>query len=79
MRTNIVLDPELIREARKYSAASSKRALVEQALRTFVEVKSAERQASTWRDRVQALDRKLARITLREPPSRILRTDRERA
>lgn len=37
MRTNIVLDEELIQEAFKYTQAKTKRELVELALREFVE------------------------------------------
>jgi len=78
MRTNIVLDPDLIREAQKYSTAATKRALVEEALRTFVAVRAEERRAATWKDRVGVLDRKLAGIVLRESPISMLRADRER-
>ena len=37
MRTNIVLDDELVQEAFKYTAAKTKRELVHQALLEFVE------------------------------------------
>ncbi|MGH7165858.1 MAG: type II toxin-antitoxin system VapB family antitoxin [Nitrospiraceae bacterium] len=37
MRTNIVLDDELMSEAFKYTQVRTKRELVEQALREFVE------------------------------------------
>ena len=37
MRTNIVLDNKLVKEAFKYSAAKTKKALVETALKEFVE------------------------------------------
>ena len=37
MRTNIVLDDELVQEAFKYTAAKTKRELVQQALLEFVE------------------------------------------
>lgn len=37
MRTNIVLDDELVEEAFKYSDAKTKKELVERALREFVE------------------------------------------
>ncbi len=37
MRTNIVLDDKLVREAFKYTKAQTKRELVNQALREFVE------------------------------------------
>lgn len=37
MRTNIVLDDRLVREALKYTKVKTKRQLVDQALREFVE------------------------------------------
>ncbi|MCH7912976.1 MAG: type II toxin-antitoxin system VapB family antitoxin [Deltaproteobacteria bacterium] len=37
MRTNIVLDDKLVREALKYTKVKTKRHLVDQALREFVE------------------------------------------
>jgi Arc/MetJ family transcription regulator len=79
MRTNIVIDPDLLGEARKYSSATTKRGIVEDALRAFIETRAAERRAATWRERVLALDRKLARVTLRQSPHEILRADRDRA
>ena len=78
MRTNIVLDDDLISEAQRYSRARSKRALVEEALRTFVEVKAAERRMRTYRDRARELSARLQQIHLRERPSEVLRADRSR-
>jgi len=37
MRTNIVLDDELVKEAFKYSQARTKKELIHEALREFVE------------------------------------------
>ncbi|MBI5234613.1 MAG: type II toxin-antitoxin system VapB family antitoxin [Deltaproteobacteria bacterium] len=37
MRTNIVLDDELVKEALKYSGASTKKGLVHEALKEFIE------------------------------------------
>ncbi len=39
MRTNVVLDDALLREARKYSKATTKRALIDEALKEFVETR----------------------------------------
>jgi Arc/MetJ family transcription regulator len=39
MRTNIVLDDELVENARKYSGERTKKGLVEEALQFFVQVK----------------------------------------
>jgi Arc/MetJ family transcription regulator len=77
MRTNIVLDDELVREARRYSKARTKRALVDEALRTLVRVRAEEQRRATYRDRLRALQHKLAGLDLRESPAEILRRDRE--
>ncbi|HZX35496.1 MAG TPA: type II toxin-antitoxin system VapB family antitoxin [Thermodesulfobacteriota bacterium] len=37
MRTNIVLDDELVKEAIKYSEATTKKGLINEALKEFVE------------------------------------------
>ncbi len=42
MRTNIVIDEELMRKARKLTALKTKRAVVEDALRLLVQVKEQE-------------------------------------
>jgi len=74
-----VLNDELVREAMRYSRARSKRALVEEALTTFVEVKSEEARRASYRDRLCRLDARLGGLRLRERPSAVLRSDRERA
>ena len=79
MRTNLVLNEDLLREAMKYSRATTKRALVEEALRTYVEVKAAAERRRTYADRVRDLDRKLQDLRLRESPTEILRADRNRS
>ncbi|HMB53945.1 MAG TPA: type II toxin-antitoxin system VapB family antitoxin [Thermoanaerobaculia bacterium] len=78
MRTNLVLNDELMREAMRYSKARSKRALVEEALQTYVEVKSAERRRRSYRDRLRDLDTRLRDVQLRDSPSDLLRADRDR-
>jgi Arc/MetJ family transcription regulator len=77
MRTNIVLDDELIREARRYSKAKTKRALVEDALRILVRVRSEEQRRASYRDRLHALEGKLRDLTLQDSPAELLRHDRE--
>jgi Arc/MetJ family transcription regulator len=77
MRTNIILDDELVREARRYSNAKTKRALVEEALRTLIHVRSEEQRRATYRERLIALERKLAGLALRDSPADLLREDRE--
>lgn len=79
MRTNIVLNDELLREAARYAKGRTKRALVEEALLTFVAVKSAEQRRAAYRGRLKGLEARLGALRLRESPSRLLRRDRERA
>ena len=78
MRTNLVLDDDLMQEAQRYSRARSKRALVEEALQTFVEVKAAERRRESYRERMRKLDVRLQGLRLRESPSEVLRGYRDR-
>jgi Arc/MetJ family transcription regulator len=42
LRTNIVLDDELVREAQKLSALPTKKAVVDEALRTLIRLKKQE-------------------------------------
>ena len=42
MRTNIVLDEDLIREAQKLTALPTKKAVVDEALRTLIRLKKQE-------------------------------------
>lgn len=52
MRMNIELDDDLVKEAMRYSKASSKRALIEEALRTFIDVRAREERRSSYEDRL---------------------------
>jgi Arc/MetJ family transcription regulator len=78
MRTNIVLDEDLVREAMRYSRGRTRRALVEEALQTFVAVKAEERRRATYAERVRGLQVRLGELRLRRRPSDVLREDRER-
>jgi len=78
MRTNIVLNDDLVREAMRYSKVKTKRALIEEALLTLVRVRAEERKRETYLERLAALDRRLAGIRLRESPLELLRQDRVR-
>jgi Arc/MetJ family transcription regulator len=42
MRTNIILDDELISEAQKLTSLSTKKAVVDEALRTLIRLKKQE-------------------------------------
>ncbi len=79
MRTNLVLNDDLMAEARKYSHADSKRGLVEEALSVFIRTRAAEQKTLSYQSRVQELENKLSGIKLRETPFKILREARERA
>ena len=79
MRTNIVLNEDLLREAMRYSQARTRRALVEEALATFVAVKAEEQRRTTYRERLRRLESKLRGLRLRESPADLLRADRDRA
>jgi Arc/MetJ family transcription regulator len=78
MRTNIELDEELVREAQKYSSARTKRALVEDALRTLVEVRAAQRRREQYADRLRDLRLRVAGLQIRSRPLDVLDEDRNR-
>ncbi len=78
MRTNIVLNDDLLREAMRLSGARTKTAAVEAALRTLVEVRTAEERTATYRSRLSRLGPRLSALKLQEAPSEVLRRDRER-
>lgn len=77
MRTNIELNDDLIEEARKYSSARSKRALVEEALTTFIAVKAEEIRMRTYRQRLESLRGKMKQVNPRIDSRDILRRDRD--
>jgi Arc/MetJ family transcription regulator len=78
MRTNIVINEELFGEAARYAQGKTRRAVIDEALRTFVEVKASERRATTYRERVRDLDARLSTLRLRQGPAELLREDRNR-
>lgn len=78
MRTNIVLNDELVEEAMKYSTARSRSALIEEALRVFVQSRAAERRRATYERRLLHLRQRLAGVRPRESVLDIVRRDRER-
>jgi len=79
MRTNIVLNDDLVHEARRLSQASSKSALVEEALRLFVEVRSEEQRRATYEERLLKVQQAVMNRRFREKGIDILRRDRERS
>jgi Arc/MetJ family transcription regulator len=78
MRTNVVLNDDLVREAMKYTSVRTKRALIEEALRNFVEVKAAEERRRTYGERVRVLQERLAGVVLRSSSVDLLREERQR-
>lgn len=78
MRTNIHLNDDLVKEAMKYSRSRSKRALVEEALDTFIRVRAEARRRESYVERLRSLRGKLADLRLRQRPGDVLREDRSR-
>ena len=78
MRTNIDLAEELISEAGKFAHGRTKKAIVEEALRSFVQTKSAEAMRRSYGERLRALESRTASLSLRESPAELLRADRDR-
>ncbi len=78
MRTNIVLNDELVAEAQRYSLAKSKSALVDEALRLLVEVRASEERRQTYEKRLLGVQQKLQKKPLRTSALDILREDRQR-
>ena len=78
MRTNIDLDDELVEEAMRYSTARTKRALVEEALRTLVDVRTAQLRRSSYKDRLASIQARTSGLRLQNGVTDILREDRNR-
>ncbi len=76
MRTNIVLNDELVEEAMKYSQAKSKRGVVEEALAAYVALKDKERRRATYSERLKQLQAKTQGVRLRSDSRDIVRQDR---
>ena len=78
MRTNVVLNEALVEEALRLSGARSKRAVIEEALRVYVDHKAAEKRRESYGARLAALERRTGKLALRQAPGDLLRSDRER-
>jgi Arc/MetJ family transcription regulator len=78
MRTNIVLNDELVEEAMRLTGAQSKREAVETALRTLIETRAGEARRRSWQERVARVDQRVAGLRLRRRPSELVREDRDR-
>ena len=77
MRTNIELNDDLISEARKYSSARTKKALVEEALAAFIALKAEERRRLTYKERLERLRAKTGKLRIRSDTRDIIRKYRD--
>ena len=77
MRTNIDLNEHLLAEARKYSKAKSKRALVEEALSAYITMKAEEERRGTYKERLDGVRAKTRSVRLRSDIHALLRQDRD--
>ncbi len=78
MRTNIVLNDELMREAMEYSSARTKKSLIEEALHAFIKLKASEQRKENYKVRLVAVQARTEKLKLRTPPTKLLREDRDR-
>lgn len=72
------LDDEVLREAMRLAGAKTKRAMLDQALRFFVERKTAERELESYRERLKRVQAKTADLHFAESAAELVRADRER-
>ncbi len=79
MRTNIDLNDELLEQAMQLSTAQTKKAVVEEALRTFVEVKAARLRRESYRDRLASVRARTTSMKSGRSVVDILRDDRSRS
>lgn len=78
MKTTVDLDDDLVREAQRLSHAKSRRGLIEEALRTFVTIRSTEDRKARYVEALRQLEPKLKGLKLSEPPLALIRADRDR-
>jgi Arc/MetJ family transcription regulator len=78
MRTNIDLSDELLAEAGRFARGRTKKAIVEEALKAFIESRSLEERRRSYGERLRALESRTASLSLRRSPAELLRADRER-
>ena len=77
MRTNIVLDDQLVREAMRYSEVHTKRALVEQCLKCFIQTKTREQRTESYRTRLRHVQDATRTLRLGRSAVDIIRHDRD--
>jgi len=64
MRINIDLNDDLLAEARNYSKAKNKRAIVEKALTAYIALKAEERRRLTYKERLDSLRSRMRSVRL---------------
>jgi Bacterial antitoxin of type II TA system, VapB len=73
------INSELLQEAARYTKATSKTALIEEALLVFVRVKAEERKRQGYAEKLRALEVRLSKqAPMRQGAREILRSDRTR-
>ena len=77
MRTNIELDDDLISEASRYSSAATKRALVREALVTFIAVKAEAQRRATYSERLERVRARATGVRLSADTRDLVRRDRD--
>lgn len=78
MRTNIEIDDQLLSQAQRFSVARTKRGIVDEALRTFIDVRERDQATAVFRSRLEAAQRELAGRKFRETSADLIRRDRDR-
>ncbi len=78
MRTNIVLDDVLVREAAAITGLRSKKELIHRALQVLIQKEHENRQRAQYDERILDIQQRTAGLALRERPHQIVRADRER-
>ena len=76
MRTNIVLNDQLLKQAGTYSQATTKRALVEEALQYFVTSRKEEDRRKNYSIRYAKHVERMKNIKINVSPLELLRQDR---
>lgn len=79
MRTNVVLNEELLKEAAQYGRSQTKTGLIEEALELFVRVKAEEKRAQGYEAKVRNLQVRLLQLRpMRQSARDVVRSDRAR-
>jgi Arc/MetJ family transcription regulator len=78
MRTNIDLPDELLTEAGRFAHGRTKKAIVEEALRAFIQSRTAEARRKSYGERLRSLESRTGSLALGKSPSDLLRADRDR-